>query len=107
MRTRIAKAVSLPGPPLLEAVTFSHGELVGAVLMVSLPRPRLPASVPPAEREIAEQLFAGLSLAAIARNRGRSRFTVMNQVRSLYRRLGVASRAELAHLLAREPVDGP
>jgi DNA-binding NarL/FixJ family response regulator len=38
---------------------------------------------------------AGLSNAAIARARGRSPRTIANQLQSIYRKLGVASRAEM------------
>lgn len=85
----------------LAAVTFGRGELAGAIIRLPEPRPTAPIALPAAEREIAALLFEGLSLAAIARRRGRSRFTVMNQVRSLYRRLGVVSRVDLVRVLAR------
>jgi DNA-binding NarL/FixJ family response regulator len=83
------------GPDGLAALTFGDGELAGAVLVFSLPEPRLTAAIPEAERAIAKLLYAGLSLDAIAKARGRSRFTIMNQVRSLYGRLGIGSRSEL------------
>jgi DNA-binding NarL/FixJ family response regulator len=49
-----------------------------------------------AEREVAEDAAGGLSNAAIAKKRGRSARTIANQLASVYRKLGVASRAELA-----------
>ena len=51
-----------------------------------------------AEREIASDALAGHSTAAIARLRGRSPRTIANQLASIYRKLGVSSRAELAAL---------
>ena len=51
-----------------------------------------------AERDVTSQVLAGLSTAAIARARGRSERTIANQLASIYRKLGVASRAELAAL---------
>jgi len=51
-----------------------------------------------AEREVASDAAAGLSNAAIAKKRGRSTRTIANQLASIYRKLGVASRAELAAL---------
>ncbi len=49
-----------------------------------------------AEREVAADVIAGLSNVAIARRRRRSPRTVANQLASIYRKLGVGSRAELA-----------
>ena len=54
-----------------------------------------------AQREVLDLLLAGHSNAEIARRRGRSPRTVAHQVASLFRRLGVGSRAELFALVAR------
>ena len=51
-----------------------------------------------AEREVASDAAAGLSNAAIAKKRGRSARTIANQLASIYRKLGVASRAGLTAL---------
>jgi DNA-binding CsgD family transcriptional regulator len=60
----------------------------------------LPASAAPgltrAEREVCEQLLLGASNAEIAAWRGTSARTVANQVASIFAKLGVSSRAELA-----------
>lgn len=56
------------------------------------------AQLSAAEREVATDAAAGLSNAAIAKKRGRSARTIANQLASIYRKLGVASRAELAAL---------
>ncbi len=58
----------------------------------SSPVPRLT----PAERDVASALLRGLSNDAIAVHRGSAPRTVANQIASLYRKLGVRSRAELA-----------
>jgi DNA-binding CsgD family transcriptional regulator len=50
----------------------------------------------PAERRVALALLEGLSNAEIACLRGSSPRTVANQIASLYRKVGVRSRAELA-----------
>src|SRR5262249_241331 len=52
-----------------------------------------------AERQVMEQALAGLSNHAIAQLRGSSRRTVANQLASVYRKLQVNSRSELAVLL--------
>ena len=49
-----------------------------------------------AERTVAEALLEGWSNARIAQERGVSVRTVANQVASIFRKLGVRSRAELA-----------
>ncbi len=55
----------------------------------------------PAERAILSALLRGLSNAEIARTRGTSRNTIVNQVGSIFRKLGVRSRSELQALGAR------
>ena len=52
--------------------------------------------LPPAERAVALALLEGHTNASIARRRQTSERTVANQVASVFRRLGVSSRAELA-----------
>ena len=49
----------------------------------------------PAERAIVELLRTGASSSQIARARGTSPRTVANQLASMYRKMGVASRQEL------------
>lgn len=49
-----------------------------------------------AEREVAGDAASGLSNAAIATKRARSPRTIANQLASIFRKLGVSSRAELA-----------
>lgn len=53
-----------------------------------------------AEREVARMAVDGLSDAVIASRRGTSRSTVANQLRRVYQKLGIASRAELAARVA-------
>lgn len=70
-----------------------------ALLSFSIPALRYPVRLSRAEREVAALLCDGWSVAAIARQRCRSPFTVLNQVRSLYARLGVSSHVGLVHRL--------
>jgi DNA-binding NarL/FixJ family response regulator len=60
-----------------------------------------------AEREVVELLLSGASNAEIARQRGTSARTVANQAASIFRKLGVGSRMELAHRLLHPDSDGP
>jgi DNA-binding NarL/FixJ family response regulator len=57
-------------------------------------------SLTEAEREVVQGVLEGKSNRAIAAERGRSARTVVNQLASAFRKLGVGSRAELAHRLA-------
>ena len=89
---------TLDPPRSLEA--FGLHDLEGAYEECVLLRHRLtndvlPSEVSRAEREVAAGILEGLSNAAIARRRGVAVSTIANQVANLFRRLGVASRAEL------------
>jgi len=57
-----------------------------------------PESLTPAEREVATSTLAGRTAAEIARARATTERTVMNQLASIYRKLGVSSRHQLATL---------
>lgn len=54
-----------------------------------------------AERAVAEGILRGASNAEIARERGVAVRTVANQTSSLFRKLGIGSRAELVVLATR------
>ncbi len=60
-----------------------------------------------AEREVVEFLLSGASNAEIARQRGTSARTVANQAASIFRKLGVGSRMELAHRLLHPEMPTP
>jgi DNA-binding CsgD family transcriptional regulator len=77
-----------------EAVLVRRGDL--ELLIVDLPAaPALPAALSPCERDIVTRLIEGASNREIARARGTSERTVANQLKRIYRKLGVFSRAEL------------
>jgi DNA-binding CsgD family transcriptional regulator len=86
-------------PADLEIVHFEGAGVAFAVLAFRIPRLALPALLSPAEQDVARLLCDGFSPATIARRRQRSRFTIVNQVRSIYTKLGVTSHAELLHAL--------
>lgn len=74
-------------------------EIGGETLFViALDAPVVPEAerLSPGERDVAARIVAGESNAEIARARGVSVRTVANQVASIFRKLGVGSRAELA-----------
>ena len=92
----------LEAPDGLVASRFDLAD--DAFVLFEWPAQSAPSPTPdltPAEREILEQVLAGRSNAEIGRCRGRSPRTVANQITSLFRRLGVASRFELFALAAR------
>jgi len=53
------------------------------------------------ERELLRWVAAGRSNAQIARLRGRSEATIRNQLHALYKKLGVANRAEAVTVAGR------
>lgn len=72
--------------------------------MVSFPLPNVDdlEELTPAEREVARLVLAGHGNAAIAEVRGSALRTVANQLASIYRKLGVSGRSELAVKLSGE-----
>lgn len=66
--------------------------------------PALPA-LTEAEREVVTSLGRGWDNGAIAAHRGTSVNTVGNQIAAVFQKLGVASRFELAELVARLGVE--
>ncbi len=81
---------------LPKGVTFSecgdHGSVVVFAFPIAADEPHLTE----AERTVALHLMAGATNAEIASARGCAVRTVCNQVQSLFKKLGVRSRAELA-----------
>lgn len=73
------------------------------LVVISMPvsSPADLATLTAAERDVARHVLAGLSNAAIATRRGTSARTVANQLASIYRKLDVCSRAELAVVMLR------
>jgi DNA-binding CsgD family transcriptional regulator len=80
-------------PPKLAALISSDGDI--AILSFELPLRGQQASLTLAESEIVPLLLAGRTNAEISAMRGTTPRTIANQVASVYRKLGVASRLEL------------
>jgi len=90
-------------PP--EDLSAARFKVDGEELMV-LSWPASSSTIPglsDAESDVLRAALGGLSNAEIARERGRSVFTIQNQVASALRKLGVTTRAEAAALLAKAP----
>jgi DNA-binding CsgD family transcriptional regulator len=73
------------------------------LFVIALDAPAVPSPdrLSPSERDVAARVLAGESNAEIARARGVAVRTIANQIASIFRKLGVGSRAELAARAAR------
>jgi DNA-binding NarL/FixJ family response regulator len=78
------------------------GRQYAVVSFESAQAPRL-AGLSKAETEVVRAALAGLTNEEIAVTRGRSIFTIQNQLAAAWRKLGVSSRHEAAALLATLP----
>ena len=91
----VAPPARLPGLPRDLAVSrVDDGD--GAYLVFTYRGEAPPSRLAPAEREVVRALLAGDKNADIANRRGRAVRTVANQVASVFSKLGVRSRGELA-----------
>jgi DNA-binding CsgD family transcriptional regulator len=93
---RRAKKARSPGSSL-ERLTFGGVKVV--FLSAPLERTDVLTELTPAEHAVARLVASGSSNAEIGRARGASPRTIANQLASIYRKLGVGSRAELIALL--------
>jgi DNA-binding CsgD family transcriptional regulator len=82
--------------PMPEGTQVQHLDEGLALLSFPLVAADVPEALSPAEQEVALQVYAGASNKEIAQARGVSARTIGNQLESIYRKLGVSSRAELA-----------
>jgi DNA-binding CsgD family transcriptional regulator len=80
---------------------FQVGREQFVVMSYPVATPDGAAELTQAERIVLRQMLEGMSNAQIAADRGRALRTVINQVASIFAKLGVHSRAELALLFAR------
>lgn len=80
-------------PPGLIAYEIEPGQFL---LVHELPSAPQLAQLAPSEQEVLVLVLEGHSTAAIARARGTSPRTIANQIATIFRKVGVCSRAELA-----------
>jgi DNA-binding NarL/FixJ family response regulator len=79
----------------------------GNYVLLSFPRARdVLDALTAAERHVALAVLAGLSNGEVAQMRGSSPRTIANQVATIFRKLAVRSRAELAVLVTAPARDG-
>jgi RimJ/RimL family protein N-acetyltransferase len=100
-RRKSAGKAFLP-PPGLEARRFGVGEDEYVLLSFPWPAAALPDSLTPAEADVARRATEGQSIDEIASARDTSVHTVANQLRSVYAKLGISSRAELVRACRRQ-----
>jgi len=88
--------LSIEAPPAgLAATTFRVGADRYAVLSFPVRALELPLDLTRAEREVVLGVLSGRSNQEIAKDRGTSAYTVMNQLTNVFRKLDVNSRWEL------------
>ena len=87
---------ALHPPPGTEASLVEIGGEELIVFRVPLKRIAMHESLSDAERDVTALALAGLSNSEIGRRRGTSGRTVANQMATIFRKLGVSSRTELA-----------
>ena len=91
-------------PAGLRAAKFQVGSETLAVLSFPVrDGAQLTEELSPAEHEVVGMLLQGHSNTAIAERRKTSPRTVANQVASIFRKLGVSSRGELAAAISGAP----
>ena len=89
----VGRAIEAPRGLLAERLDVEGDEF----LLLAFPaEPGDLSGLTSAEQEVASALLQGRSYQEIARQRGTTSGTVANQVRSIFRKIGVRSRAELA-----------
>lgn len=101
VRSRAALIARLEAPTRIERVKLDHN---ADVLLFSAPSREHGAlsALTPAEREVAVAAARGEDNRTIGKRRNVSPATVARQLASVYSKLGVSSRGELARLLARD-----
>ena len=90
------KLPKLPPADLRVATVRGEDDEEWVVLSYPIAVAHLPDGLTPAERHVAELVLRGMTNAQIARARGCAVRTVANHLAKIYRKLQVASRAELA-----------
>jgi DNA-binding NarL/FixJ family response regulator len=85
----------LSAPPGIQAVHAAYRGKPAVVVSFPVPTADWSRSLTSAEKDVANDLLAGLPNHAIGRKRGSSVRTVVNQVASIFKKVGAHSRLEL------------
>jgi DNA-binding NarL/FixJ family response regulator len=91
-----SRSPEIAPPNGLRAARFALGAREVVVLSYPTGKLRIPDTLSPAERDVTLALLSGATNAEIAAERGVAVRTVANQVASIFRKLGVSGRTELA-----------
>lgn len=92
-------ALGAPDRALRLSLPLGANEEVAILALPGRRNDRMRRKLTLTEQEVAEQVISGASTAAIARSRKTSPHTVSNQIRGMFTKLGVRSRAELVRAL--------
>jgi DNA-binding CsgD family transcriptional regulator len=93
-RAKKKRTVVVP-PSSLHARRFEIEGDEYVLLEFPWPATKLPKTLSVAERDVTRLATEGRSIVEIAKARGTSEHTVSNQLRAVYKKLGISSRAEL------------
>lgn len=99
----MAKPPPVPAPAGLDVAPLQVDGDDYVILSYPLPEWSLPSNLTAAEQEVVLGLLQGDSYEAIAERRGTALRTVANQVASVYAKLRITSRIELAKLCFAPP----
>jgi DNA-binding CsgD family transcriptional regulator len=91
------------GRSRVAATEIRAGSPPAKIAFASSPTAPILSQLSPAEREVATAIMEGRTHEEIAIQRGVSKHTVANQAAAIYRRLGIAGRAELIALAHSKP----
>jgi DNA-binding NarL/FixJ family response regulator len=94
------RSIDVPVPAGLRATRVDLAGESYVLLAFPVPTWDLPDCLTPAEQEVAKALLGGAKNRQIAEQRSISERTVAHQIGSIFEKLAVSSRAELASLLA-------
>lgn len=96
------------GPPVgLEAMLVDGDDQIAILCWPAAGVPARIEGLSAAQHDVLRLMLAGLSNADIAKTRGTSPRTVANQIASIFRNLGVRSRAEVFALVSRRAIHPP
>jgi DNA-binding NarL/FixJ family response regulator len=102
LRSRVDLAVLL-APERLSRLDLGLGDQLAVLAVDTLPRGPVADTLSSAELEVASYVTRGWSNARIAEERGVSPRTVANQLRTIFDKLDITSRSQLARLVSTSP----
>jgi len=92
---RAVESAPFAPPPGIQAVRSAHRGKPAVLVSFPVPKVDWSGSLTAAEKDVANDILAGLPNEAIGKKRGSSVRTVVNQVASIFKKVGAHSRLEL------------